>query len=184
MSAEIPELEGRAWCVAVVKPLPQQRAIAVKALQSRGYAVLLPMCREMRLRANRVQPTEEPMFGRYVFVGVAPGQNSWDIRWVPGVQHLTLDGKRRPITVAVPVLAAIVARMRADGGIVNLCPKPKAVGAEVFVAGQPVRVTSGPFEGWEGLFQADQGERCRVLLRLFGRAESVVQIPASSLVSA
>lgn len=178
MGLDVPDLHGKRWHVAVVKPQVQYRDIARKALEARGYAVLLPMCRE--LVAGKA--VERPMYGRYLFVGVRPDQDGWSIRWAPGIQHMTLDAKRRPVTVGIPVLEAIGARMHADGGVVDLCPKPVAVGSG-FAPGQQVRVAEGLFDGMRGLFEADEGERCRVLLRLFDR-ETVAHVPARKLVAA
>lgn len=182
--ATIPDLIGKRWHVAVVKPQMQYRDIARKALQARGYSVLLPMCREMVIKDGKPVATEHPLYGRYLFVGVGSGQDSWDIRWVPGIQHMTLDAKRRPIVIGIPVLEVITARMRADGGLVDLMPKPKAVNAgSGFIPGQHVRFVDGLFTGWEGLFQGDQGERCRVLLTRHGR-ETMFQVPAKELTAA
>jgi len=183
-SVETPALEGKRWHVAVVKPQLQYRDIARKALKARGYDVLMPMCREMIVKDGKSQAVEHPLYGRYVFVGVEPSRDSWDIRWTPGIQHMTLDARRRPIVIGVPVLEAIVARMQQDGGTVDLCPRPAAVPTgSGFQEGQTVRVTGGPFAGWEALFQADQGKRCRVLLSLFGN-QMTAMVPAKQLVAA
>jgi len=176
---EIPIFTGRVWYVAVVKPLAQYREMARKALRARGYAVFLPMCREIILQAGQQEIVERPMYGRYLFVGVEPGGDSWAIRWVPGIQHMTLDARRRPVTIAVSVLSAISDRMVRDGGVINLVPPPKTVGSG-FVPGQLVRITDGTLAGWEGLFQADQGARCRVLLMVAG-PESALMIPTDYL---
>lgn len=176
---EIPTFTGKVWYVAVVKPLAQYREMARKALRARGYMVFLPMCREIVLQSGRQEIVERPMFGRYLFVGVDPGGDSWAIRWVPGVQHMTLDARRRPVTIAVSVLSAISDRMIRDGGVVNLIPAPKAVGSG-FIPGQLVRITGGTLAGWEGLFQADEGARCRVLLTVAG-PESALTIPTDYL---
>lgn len=176
---EIPIFTGKVWYVAVVKPLAQYREMARKALRARGYAVFLPICREVVLQGNRREIVERPMYGRYLFVGVEPGADSWAIRWVPGVQHMTLDARRRPVTIAASVLSAISDRMVRDGGVVNLVPAPKANGS-AFVPGQLVRITDGTLAGWEGLFQADEGARCRVLLTVAG-PESALTIPTDYL---
>jgi transcriptional antiterminator RfaH len=183
------DLYGKRWHVAVVKPQIQYREVAKRALYARGYSVLLPMCREMIVKDGESQAVEHPLYGRYVFVGVGSGRDSWDIRWTPGIQHLALDARRRPILIGIPVLEAIIARMQSDGGAVDLCPKPTAVPVTAvpigsgFQEGQTVRVTGGPFAGWEALFQADQGKRCRVLLSLFGNQQTAM-VPAKQLVAA
>lgn len=181
-SVETPALEGKRWHVAVVKPQLQYRDIARKALKARGYDVLMPMCREMIVKDGKSQAVEHPLYGRYVFVGVEPSRDSWDIRWTPGIQHMTLDARRRPIVIGIPALEAIVARMQQDGGTVDLCPKPTAVGSG-FIPGQLVRVVDGHLTGWEGLFEGDQGHRCRVLLNPYGPTQTCI-IPASDLVAA
>lgn len=172
------DITGKRWHVAVVKPQVQYREIAKRALTARGYSALMPMCREL----VGGKAVEHPMYGRYLFVGVPPTMDSWNVRWTPGIQHLTLDARRRPVVIGESVLEAIVARMMQDGGTVDLLPKPTVVGSG-FSAGQPVRVTDGLLIGCEGLFQGDQGDRCRVLLRVAG-PESAIVLPASSLVAA
>ena len=177
------DLDQWTWHSAVTKPLPQHRDMAARQLAARGYRVLLPMCRELVTKAGKSEPVTRPMFGRYVFVGVAPGQESWDIRWVPGVQHMTLDAKRRPVVVPRSALAAIVARMDPESGVIDLCPCHRPRQGSGFIAGEVVRVQSGPFAGFEALFEGDQGQRCRVLLSLFGR-EMTMLVEAKDLATA
>ncbi|WP_349602787.1 transcription termination/antitermination protein NusG [Azospirillum argentinense] len=174
---DLPILDGKVWHVAVVKPQVQCRKIATDALRRRGYAVLMPMCREQMTRSGRTETVERSMFGRYFFVGVGPWQDAWELRWCPGIQHLTLDARRRPITVHVDVLRAIVDRMEADGGAVDLRPRQPV---QAFRPGQAVEVLEGPFAGFQGLFEADEGKRVRVLVSLFG-GQSVVKVPAHGI---
>ncbi|OYD82515.1 transcription termination/antitermination protein NusG [Azospirillum brasilense] len=176
---DLPTLDGKVWHVAVVKPQVQCRKIATDALRRRGYAVLMPMCRELLTRSGRAETVERPLFGRYFFVGVGPWQDAWDLRWCPGIQHLTLDARRRPITVPVDVLRAIVDRMEADGGAVDLRPREPV---PAFRPGQAVEVLQGPFAGFPGLFEVDEGKRVRVLVSLFGR-ETVVKVSAHGIVA-
>lgn len=178
--AEPPILADRRWYVAVVKPQRQYRDIARKALKARGYEVLMPMARELEIRDHRKVEVDRPLYGRYLFVGASPGQDGWSVRWCPGIQHITLDSRHRPVTVAIPVLETIVERMLADGGFVDLRPKeilPR------FVPGQPVTLLEGQFAGWQGLFDADEGKRCRVLIGLFGR-EMTVKLPMTAITEA
>jgi Transcription antiterminator len=170
------DLTGRRWHVVVVKPLVTDRPKAVSALLARGYQVLAPMCREVVIRKGRCSEADRPMFGRYVFAGSMPGQEARKLALVPSVSYVSLDSRRRALVLQPGPLAAVVARLRADGGIADLVPRDPA---PRYLPGQSIRVTEGPFAGFSGLFVADEGERLRVLLGLFGgQTEATVPVVA------
>lgn len=162
--AEI-DLQGRRWHAVVVKPLVQSGPIALQALQVRGWQVLRPMCRELVTRKGQRIEEQRTLFGRYVFAGAAPRHEAHELRFVPGVQHPVLDGKRRPLLLRPAVIAAVLARLQADGGVADLVPREAE---PLFRPGQAVRVLDGSFAGYEGLFEGDENQRVRVLLSLFG----------------
>ncbi|MGR0183202.1 transcription termination/antitermination protein NusG [Azospirillum aestuarii] len=175
------DLEGRRWHVVVVGTKLNDHPKAVAALLARGYQVIAPLCREVITdRRDRHREVERPMFGRYVFAGSMPGQEARKLALVPSVQYVSLDTRRRALVLPVRAVAAVVARMQDGAGIVDLRPvepvpveamatESAIITAPRFQPGQTVRVTDGPFAGWDALFVADEGERIRVLLSLFGR---------------
>ncbi|TWA73952.1 transcription antitermination factor NusG [Azospirillum brasilense] len=172
------DLDGRRWHVVVVGTKLNDHPKAVAALLARGYQVIAPRCREVITdRRDQRREVERPMFGRYVFAGSMPGQEARKLALVPSVQYVSLDSRRRALVLPVRAVEAVVARMQAGAGIVDLRPvepvpvepAEAVVTAPRFQPGQTVRVTEGAFAGWDALFVADEGERIRVLLSLFGR---------------
>ncbi|QCO05456.1 transcription termination/antitermination protein NusG [Azospirillum argentinense] len=175
------DIEGRRWHVVVVKPLVQDRALAIASLRARGYQVIAPLCREVITdRRDQRREVERPMFGHYVFAGSMHGQEARKLALVPSVKFVVLDSRRRALILPARAVAAVVTRMQDGAGIVDLRPQEPTqaeaaapactvIAAPRFQPGQTVRVTDGPFAGWDALFVADEGERVRVLLSLFGR---------------
>jgi transcriptional antiterminator RfaH len=57
------------WLLAYTKP--RQEALAEEHLRRQGYEVLCPQLRVQKLRRRKWTWVEEPLFPRYLFVGVA-----------------------------------------------------------------------------------------------------------------
>ena len=108
-----------------------------------------------------------PLFPSYVFITI---ELQWhEARFALGVAALILDGER-PARVSDQVIAELRGRER--GGLIRLPPPPKPVAP--FVAGDELRVRSGPFIGLHGLFAGmAPRERIFVLLRMMGSERTV-----------
>jgi len=185
---------GRRWHVVVVKPLVTDRPKAIAALRDRGYQVLAPLCRELvTSKAGQVTERVRPMFGRYILAGGLPGQEARKLALVPSVQHVSLDGRRRALVLNHRAVGALVERMRdGEDGVIDLLPRAPVAAvttpveqapAPRYRSGQTIRVTEGAFAGFSGLFVADEGERLRVLLGLFGGTTEAT-VPASAVKAA
>ena len=112
------------------------------------------------------------MPNHYAFVVITLGW--WNARWSPGVARLVLDGAA-PAKVPDHIIAGL--RERKRNGVIEL---PKAP-TSVLRAGDPVRVTHGPFAGFAGLYQGMRGrQRIEILLTVLGSQQRVT-LPKGSV---
>lgn len=148
------------WYTFHTKPNAEYQV--AQTLRQRGLEVFLPEVKAPRSRRRRKM---KPFFPSYLFAKVdlkAIGISK--LRWVPGLNRLVAFGDQ-PIPVPEEIIEYILDNLealQAQGGLPTHNFKP----------GDTVRITSGPFEGMEAIF--DQGttsaERVQVLLEILGRA--------------
>ncbi len=140
----------------VVHTRPQKELMATSMLQERlGLNVYLPEV----LQHYRGRKQLRPFFPRYVFVQVDFGQvTAAAINGTPGVIRLVAFGDR-PQALQDGMLAAIRERIdkyNAEGGLPQ----------HPFHPGDRVRLTSGPLQGLEAVFQGPMKSTQRVLVLL------------------
>ncbi len=148
---------GRKWYVLRTKP--QKERLVASQLRLRDVEVYFPTYRRPE---NGKRPTRESaFFPGYVFVHVNLDQIGRSaLSWIPGLHGLVKFGPR-PAVIAEHLMANLRARLvvvqRAGGRAFASMEK-----------GDVVRVTRGPFSGYDALFDARlQGhKRVRVLLAL------------------
>jgi transcriptional antiterminator RfaH len=143
------------WYLVHTKP-SQERQVAVQLYQ-RGFGVYLPLIwvSPVNPRASR----ERPYFPGYVFTRLdLQFVGAHLIRWSPGVRGLVeCNGAPLPISDAfVAELQQCLNRVRAVGGM-------DGDGAR---CADFLPVNQGPFEGYEGIFNArlHGADRARILL--------------------
>ncbi len=148
---------GRKWYVLRTKP--QKERLVASQLRQRDLDVYFPTYR--RPENGRRSTRESAFFPGYVFVHVNLNHiGSSALSWIPGLQGLVKFGPR-PAVIAEHLMANLRARLvvvqRAGGRAFASMEK-----------GDVVRVTRGPFSGYDALFDARlQGhKRVRVLLAL------------------
>ena len=163
MTADL--FSDRTWFAVVSKPRMWEEAEANLTL--RGYATFLPKCLVQRRHGRKVDTVRRPLFGRYLFAGLTTEQPFRPILNTPGVAFVLRDASGIALPVSPIVLRDIKARMDADGGAVDLLPKPTE---KRYRPSQRVRVTEGPFAGFEGLYVGSQGERITLLLDILKRS--------------
>jgi len=145
------------WYTLHTKPHKERQVASL--LCSREIEIFLPL-----LRVNPVNPRaarEKPYFPSYLFVHVdldIIGLST--LRWTPGLLRMVEFGGDLG-TVPASLISQIRDRLtdiRAAGG----------QSLESLSSGDRVRVVSGTFEGYEGVFDArlSGAERVRVLLEL------------------
>ncbi len=159
------------WFVVFSKP--RRETEAVEQLERQGYTAFLPRVRSRRRLRGQWQDIVEPMFPRYLFLRVVPGQDDLrPVRSTRGVAGLVrFGGDPQPVPEAV--MAELQRLCAGADGVLEL-PTPLAAGGRV-------RVLEGPFAGCEGeLLNQDGKRRALVLLELLGRLNPV-ELPLNVL---
>jgi transcription antitermination factor NusG len=161
------------WYVLHSKPRKEEFLLA--QLQLHGFEAYCPLVRVTTVnpRARKVRP----YFPGYVFLSVDLNHaKASSLHWMPGaIGFVSFDG----IPACVP-----------DGLVPTIRQRVEAVnasGGELFhelEPGAPVRVTEGPFAGYEAIFDArlPGTERVRVLIKLIQqRRQLTVELPAGQI---
>lgn len=156
----------------LVHTKPRQEKCALTNLEQQGYECYLPTMSCERLKEGVLTILDEPLFPRYLFIRLGHGDaaKSWaPIRSTRGVSRLVKFGLE-PSKVDDDLIDLLKARE----SIANDTPE------RLFVAGDKVRLTSGPFAGIEGIYQMAEGERrVMVLIELMSKRVAVRVAPAS-----
>lgn len=155
---------------------PRKEDVVWKQAHDQGHEVFYP-----RLRINPVNPRSrkiKPYFPGYIFVHVDLGSLGFNaFSWMPHTVGLVSFGGE-PASVPENLIYAI--RQRVE--------EIAAAGGEVFDGlkkGDRVRINTGPFEGYEAIFDArlPGTERVRVLLQfLVERREVTIEMDAAHIV--
>ena len=139
----------KSWYLIHTKP--KQESIAKDNLERQNYSVYLPMLIIRRKRRGRSVRVTEAMFPRYLFIHLDDSTDDWaPIRSTIGVSEMVRFGII-PAKISEEMVAAIKRREN-DEGIHELQ-------ASDFEEGQEVRITEGPFEGYEAIFKAKSGQQ-------------------------
>lgn len=146
-----------------VQAKPHSEFLAEKVLDSvPELRVYLPT-----LRVNPVNPRArkiQPFFPGYLFVCFDLNQvGSAAVKWSAGVKRIVGYGEA-PFPIPDPVIDDIRHR-------VELAQQVDPLGVGQFQHGDRVRITAGPLEGYEGMFDTRLGgqTRSRILLEFVGR---------------
>ena len=143
------------WYLVHTKP-SRERPVAVQ-LHQRGFDVYLPL-----IWVSPVSPRgsrERPYFPGYLFARLDLQSVGEDvIRWSPGVRGL-VEFCEEPVSISdafVAELQQCLHRVRAVGGMARDGARPADF----------LPVNQGPFEGYEGIFNARLlgADRARILL--------------------
>jgi transcriptional antiterminator RfaH len=145
--------------------------IAESNLQRQGYEVYLPRLVQKARRRGRMQERIGALFPRYLFLQLDEGsQMLGPVRSTRGVNSVVRFGSCYA-TVPEQLIRALKARAESDTGLHRL--PPPALPAR----GATVKISAGPFDGLEGVFECESGEdRAVVLLNLLGQ-NTRVQVP-------
>lgn len=145
------------WHVLNTKPHKERQVASL--LHARRLEYYLPL-----VRVNPVNPRaarQRAYFPSYIFVHVDFDEVGLsELRWIPGLRRLVEFGGQ-PAVVPENFIVELKRRLnkiRAAGGLV----------LDGLRQGDRVRVVSGPFVGYEGVFDArlPGAERVRVLLEM------------------
>lgn len=141
----------------------RQEDLAARGLCEQGYEVYLPKLRVKRRRPGGKVMVEEPLFPRYLFA--APGRDSQSIapvQYTAGVQKVVKFGHLYR-SVSDDIVESL--KKREDPGTGFHC-----LAMPTMVAGDHVRIKTGPLTGIDGVFEARSGQdRVIVLLEILGK---------------
>ncbi|MCP9471115.1 MAG: hypothetical protein NNA30_00070 [Nitrospira sp.] len=164
----MPEQAESHWYV--VRTKPHQEAVAESSLLRGGIEAICPRIQERRLIRRKMQQIISPLFPGYLFAKSSPSE--WRlIQYARGVRHLVSLGAG-PVAVKPEVMEEIFQRLK--GGIV--VPEPVA-----FTRGAVVRITEGPLQGLEAVFERELPGQQRALLlmkMLVGQVRVVLDLKA------
>lgn len=159
------------WYVIHSKPRKENQVNAY--LRTQGFETFYPTLhvQPVNPRASKIRP----YFPRYLFVHADLDEVGVSaLQWVPGAIGLvSFDGQPVPVPeYVVHELKRRVAEIRAAGGLVFDGLQP----------GDAVRITQGPFAGYEAVFdmRLSGSERVQVLLQMLGRLVKV-QVNAGAI---
>jgi transcriptional antiterminator RfaH len=178
---EPPEtFEGLTWFVVVCNPKCERRAQL--GLRRAGYQTYLPQTKRWVVHARKKEERENPLFPRYLFIGLKSGQDFYKLRGVDGVEGVVRDGYGAPARIPAPEdrahpLACILEREQA--GEFDFTRLPDL--GQQYEPGEVVRLTVGAFTDLQAqvVSMLSKG-RVEVVLDIMGRA-SKVKIKATEL---
>lgn len=149
---------GPRWFVIILKPSKADQA--KRGIEEQGFEAFNPMCATQRGAA--------PLFGGYMFVrfDLTDKPNDCGKRW-QGIANTrgVLRFLGAPNAVPAGAVEDLLRRAAAGGGLVQL---EDGIAPDTFRKNEKVRFVEGPFLGFEGLVQADEGARVRVFLDMMG----------------
>jgi transcriptional antiterminator RfaH len=158
------------WYLIYTKP--SSEALALRNLAQQHYEVYLPRIMRTAHRAGRRYESVVALFPRYLFLHLNEGQQALaPVRSTVGVAGIVRFGSRYT-TVPDEVIHDLWARADPATGLHRL-----SVGVQPR-RGDPVRISRGPFDGLQAVFERAAGaDRVIVLLRLLGQSAPVC-VPA------
>jgi len=156
----------RRWYVIYTKP--RQESVAEVNLRNQEFDVWLPRALHSRRRRGRWLESVEPLFPRYLFIRLSWGHdNVAPVRSTRGVSGFVRQGVE-PDVVPTGVIEALAEAVDPTTGLHRIRPR-------ALRRGERVRVLEGPFQGLEGIFEAERGEaRVAILLGLLGDRRRVL----------
>jgi transcriptional antiterminator RfaH len=162
---------GRKWYV--IRSKPRRERFVSEQLSSQGLEVFFPAVKVHPINPRAAR--ERAYFPSYLFAHVDLAVvGLTKLRWVPNAVGL-LEFGGEPAVVPEALIGQLrrrVASIQAAGGIVFADLKK----------GEAVKITSGPFAGYEAIFdlRLKGSERVRVLLELL-RRQVTVELDAGSI---
>ena len=175
LNHEPPEtFEGFTWFVVVCNPKCERRAQL--GLRRAGYQTYLPQTKRWVVHARKKEERESPLFPRYIFIGIKPGQDFFKMRGVDGVEGLVRDGYGSPARIPAPEprggeearphpLARLLERELAGEFDFTRLPEK----GPTFEPGEVVKISSGSLAGQQALVTSMLSKgRVRMLMEFLG----------------
>ena len=155
---------SKSWYLLYSKA--KQEKTALENLERQGYTAYLPMLEQKKRSKNTMRDVVLPMFPRYLFVSLQQGVDDFaPIRSTIGIANMV----RFAGCASVVPDSLITALQQQEAGAEVLEPE--------FVAGDKVRIATGPFADYEAIFQSSNADaRAIILLNI---AEKATQMKIS-----
>lgn len=144
-----------------------------------GFPVFVPAERVWTMRRGRRVQACKPLFEGYIFPCVDPYREDWSrLRGVDGViDVLGAPADREGIPSYVPTAWVDAMRKAQDMGIFDRTTN----NASKFMVGETVRISDGPFTGWNAEIQgfiakmrsATASKRVKLMLAFMGRMSAI-----------
>jgi transcriptional antiterminator RfaH len=154
-----------AWYLVHTKPRQEERARL--NLEQQGYVCFVPTLQQEKLRRGKLTVVSEALFPRYLFIRLdssLSGRSWGPIRSTLGVSTLVCFGN-----VPAQIAEHLIEHLQQQ----QLQQEQHGVQA-LYVAGEALRITSGPFAGLDAIYQMKDGEqRALVLIELLGRPSAL-----------
>jgi transcription antitermination factor NusG len=143
--------EPRAWLAAYTRSRHEQQV--VQQLQQKQLECLLPTYERSTRWSDRIKRSRAPLFPGYVFVEVAESERTRVLETAGVVNLVSRAGK------AVQLSHDDIAKLRV------CCGEARHIEPHPYLkVGRRVRVTYGPFSGWEGTLLEKQNSRRLVIM--------------------
>lgn len=140
----------------LVQTKSRQENLAKENLERQGYSVYLPIGHIRRRRRGKSYNETGPLFPLYIFIFLSDGVDDWGpIRSTIGVAKLVKFGQI-PARIPDKLMQALKAREDASG--IQMLPDRQ------YQVGDHVRISEGPFEGYEAVIFAKSARERTVLL--------------------
>lgn len=158
---------GPAWYC--LRSQIQREELAMDSLgRLEGVEPFLPRLRVKRVRNRKMVWRTEPLFPGYLFARFELGNNQRAVGYANGVAGIVRFGAHWPA-----VASELISEMRllvGEGDILEVAP--------TLCAGDEVRITSGPMEGFVGTVvrTSSGGMRVALLLDFLGQ-QTTVEVP-------
>ncbi len=161
----------------VVYTLPVKEIVAKQHLEEQGYDVYLPMFKKTRRHARRVDEVLQPLFPRYLFVGLDLRIDSWrSVSGTRGVAYLLLNNGH-PLGISTSIIEGLQLQENEHGLVPIAC-------VETFVKGKTLRIVDGTFKDQVAVFEKmDAKQRVQLLLNFLGR-DTKISLPVYAVETA
>ena len=143
------------WYAIQTRPKEEDRAeMNLRAWQVQTFA---PKLKELRASGHNGQNVSKPLFPSYIFARFNANKQLHNINYTRGVQNVVSFGGS-PVSVHEDVISLLKAKVGEDGFI---CRED-----EELEPGERVRINSGPFKSFVGIFKRKTKDKDRVRILL------------------
>lgn len=151
----IDAIDDRArWYAIHTRPKEEDRAeMNLRAWQVQTFA---PKLRALRASGYDGQSVSKPLFPNYIFARFNANKQLHNINYTRGVQNVVSFGGS-PVSVDEDVISLLQAKVGKDGFICR---------DEELEPGERVRINSGPFKSFVGIFKRKTKDKDRIRILL------------------